>query len=288
MQPSTVPVTSALVPYAGKQTVLVIPAIPAQTGKKMGAQVSTDLLPKVIALKSSDKLIHEYVLAELHGIASKYEGMEQLSAQNHQFLPMLSWVLMNRLRLIVATVNAPLADITAEQCAQIGQAFAASLALSTSPALAVDEWILKYPALVEFDSTHACFRPMVNEIAKTLLTEANWGAKYRLGVGAGLSLLDMASDINMILVYWDTPGQESVGNVLLACLLLNIVWQLHITYRQNEKAPLRVLLRELFYVLSCTKVGVDAYRVAAGVEQEAYNMFAPAFELSKNCRPMSA
>jgi hypothetical protein len=124
---------------------------------------------------------------------------------------------------------------------------------------------------------------MVNEIAKTLLADANWGANFRLGIGAGMSVLDMATDINMVFVYWNTPGQEDVGNVLLACLLLNIVWQLFVVWLQNKKAPLRVLLWEMIYVLSCTKVGVDAYRVAAGVEQETYNYFDPAFELGKKC-----
>jgi hypothetical protein len=272
----------ALVPYAGEQTVS---AIPAQTGKQMGSQVSTDLLPKVGALESSDKLTHEFVLAKLYVIASKYEGVEQLSAQNPQFLPMLSWVLMNRPRMIAATVNVPLADLTAELFAQIGQSLhpflTASSAKSGRPEKAVDEWILKYPALVEFDSTHACFRPMVNEIAKQILADANWGAKYRLGIGAGMSVLDMVTDINMILVYWGTPGQESVGNVLLALLLLNIVWQLMTVYYQYKMAPLRVRLWELFYVLSCTKVGVDAYRVAAGVEPQEYHYFSQHLELSK-------
>jgi hypothetical protein len=215
---------------------------------------------------------------------SAYEGVEQIVVQQHpQFLPMLSCVLMNRLRdmPIAASVEVPLSDLSPEHWMSIGQSFSSSLVSSTTPSIAVEEWILRYPALRELDSTHAWFRPMVNEIAKTLLAEASWGARVRLYAGAGLSMLDMVSDMYVIVLYWGSADEADVGNTLFAFLLANIAWQLLNTSLNYWRAPLRVLLWEMFYVLSCAKVGVDAYRVAAGVEQEAYTIMDSDMELSE-------
>jgi hypothetical protein len=274
--------STALIPFVASP----MPKICTKVGKQIGQDISTNLLPKVRE-RNSRAGNFGVTLKELDLLLNKYEGMARMNQMIPKLQPLLARVAMNQIQLSAASVNAPLSSLTGKEAMQIGQSLAPILATSAAPASAVDEWIMKYPALGELDSTIACFRPMVNEIAKTLLSEAKWGARMRLYFGAGLSAIDMVSDFNVVLLYWAT-GRENDGNTLLTCLLLNVIMQLVVVLLQNWKAPLRVLLWELFYVLSCTKVGVDAYRVAAGVEMEAYHLYPPDIELCKHRRiPLS-
>jgi len=65
---------------------------------------------------------------------------------------------------------------------------------------------VKFSALRSFDDEQAWLRPMIVQVAKQLLKEATWGAKLRLFVGAGLSMVDLASDIVMVVVYMHNPN----------------------------------------------------------------------------------
>jgi len=62
-------------------------------------------------------------------------------------------------------------------------------------------------------------------VAKQLLKEATWGVKLRLYLGAGLSMLDLASDITVIMVYLN---DEQMGNaysllaMIVTCLALQV------------------------------------------------------------------
>ncbi len=42
---------------------------------------------------------------------------------------------------------------------------------------------------------------MMDAVALRLLGEVPWGLKFRVFVGAGLSILDLISDINVIVLY---------------------------------------------------------------------------------------
>ena len=42
---------------------------------------------------------------------------------------------------------------------------------------------------------------MAVHVAKQLLKDASWGSKMRLFVGAALSMVDLASDIAMLVTY---------------------------------------------------------------------------------------
>ena len=74
---------------------------------------------------------------------------------------------------------------------------------------------------------------------------------------------------------------ERTGDLMLRLLLMNVAWQLLVVIGQNKDAPWRVLFREMSYVLTCAKVGVDVYRVASGAKQETYQIFSADQELGE-------
>jgi len=106
----------------------------------------------------------------------------------------------------------------------------------------VDEWILKHLSLSELDKEVAWFRPMLNVVGKRLLGEVSWGLKMRVIMGAGLSILDMATDIFVIVGYMRKDETRGYGWSLLWMIVGCMVLQLIMVFAQHRrKAPLKLL-----------------------------------------------
>ena len=121
------------------------------------------------------------------------------------------------------------------------------------------------PGVAEFDDDQAWFRVMIVQVAKQLLKEATWGVKLRLFVGAGMSMLDMGSDVTMIVVYF-SEGQNGNASLLLAMIGTCLFFQFLIAWMQTRTGPRREMAAEMLIALSGIKPGVDAMRVAGGAE----------------------
>jgi len=88
----------------------------------------------------------------------------------------------------------------------------------------------------------------------------------------------MISDTGVIGSY-RASGNTKGASSLMAMIGSNMAVQLLITYGQNSKKSKWVLLRELAFVVTCFKPGVDAYRVATGHEDDETN-FNPLLEMA--------
>ena len=108
---------------------------------------------------------------------------------------------------------------------------------------------------------------MLNVVAKRLLGEVSWGLKMRVTMGAGLSILDMATDIFVIVRYMGKEETKGYGWSLLWMIVSSMMLQLLLVFVQN-KGKLWVMAKELLIVLTLMKPAVDAFRVASGHEMD--------------------
>jgi hypothetical protein len=108
----------------------------------------------------------------------------------------------------------------------------------------------------------------MNEIAKHLLSVADFGLKMRLYSGAGLSVFDLVSDVYMIIVFLGSEETRGIAHVNIACVALSLFWQLWLAWFVNRKRGWRRIAREVLYVVAFIKPGIDAARVAAGNEND--------------------
>jgi hypothetical protein len=108
----------------------------------------------------------------------------------------------------------------------------------------------------------------MNEIAKHILSVADFGLKMRLFGGAGLSVFDIISDVYMITVFLGNEETTGVAHVNIACVALSLVAQLVIVWLANRKRSWKTIAREVLYVMTFCKPGLDAARVAAGSEDD--------------------
>jgi hypothetical protein len=221
--------------------------------------------------------------ARLRLLFQEDRGLRE-AGKKYPFLQhMMVQVIKNKLRP-AGVVNTKLVDLSTDRFTDetltIGKGLALSVFSNASAEAAVDEWILKYPALREFDEEEVWFRPMVVVVARRLLIDSMFGRNFRVFTGAGLSMLDMASDTYVIVEYMGTEGLEGAGELLMWLLVTCVLAQLLLTAFQNRKAPKKILAREILIAVSGLKPGFDAARLASGTEA-IHAAFDPHLELSK-------
>jgi hypothetical protein len=120
---------------------------------------------------------------------------------------------------------------------------------------------------------------MMDTVAQRLLESVGWGLKMRLFTGAGLSTLDLLTDLFMIYRF-ATTRQQGAALSLAIMVGLCLLTQLALVWVQSHKRPRRVMLQEMLIVLSGMKPGIDAKRVADGNEQAENAAISPDFELA--------
>jgi hypothetical protein len=93
-------------------------------------------------------------------------------------------------------------------------------------------------------------------------------------------MVDMVTDVQVILEYLNTPGKEAYAYPLMGMVGTCLILQLVLVWLQARKAPKAKMAKEMLIVLSGLKPGFDAYQVAKGAEQSVGAVFDPATELA--------
>ena len=168
------------------------------------------------SLRRSKTDAAEFAMEELRVVLTQFTSSRAAMEEHKFFLPMIAHVVLNKLRP-PREIKKTLAELTEEDGRRIGRSLAVSLAANLTAEAGVDEWIGRNPALREFDDDQVWLRPMLVQVAKQLLKEASWGSKMRLFVGAGLSMVDLASDITMVVTY---ANEGLVGNARSLLLMI--------------------------------------------------------------------
>jgi hypothetical protein len=119
------------------------------------------------------------------------------------------------------------ATLTAAGAARIGHGFESTVRISARPADAIDGLLPKYPALGVIAQRHLWFRPLLETIAKRRAASAPLGLKLRLGIGALISMADMASDIVQMISLF-LAGQSALAYALLGLIFANLAFSVHL------------------------------------------------------------
>ena len=124
------------------------------------------------------------------------------------------------------------------------------------------------------------FRPMMEAIATELMIKVAYGVQVRAGIGASLSFLDMVSDSYMIRNFFMT-GRSGASYALVGMVCGNVAFQLLIVTMQTAgltNNKWRTVFFEVLSVVTFSKPGVDAYRLASGAEQQPGALVNPLIE----------
>ena len=207
--------------------------------------------------------------ARVNELYKEYRALEELDKIHHPFKDLMIATLRNKIRR-APDLKVRLDNLSSMEGQVIGGGLALALITNTAPESAVDEWIHRYPSLIEFDTSFEFFRPpnrpMMNVVGKRIQAASHTGVKYRTFSGAGLNLMDGASDIYMTVQYYQ-GGDYGFAKGVITTVLVNLFVQLLIVYIQNKKIGVKKLLLEAGTTVIMLKPAIDAARVASGAEQ---------------------
>ncbi|GMH49712.1 hypothetical protein TrVE_jg2396 [Triparma verrucosa] len=178
-------------------------------------------------------------------------------------------------------VSTKLICVSDPEAIQIGKNLIPSLKSKKLVEAGVDVWKLQNKAIKELMEKHDWFLPMIVIMSKGIVKTAAWGLLWRVTIGGALSLGDLATDILVLLQFWNGGDKMSTFKDLsLISLSASILLQLMVVTFQNRKKKISKLLKEWAIVLIGMKGPWDAYRVAIGAEQEKDTEFDPIMEMS--------
>jgi hypothetical protein len=120
---------------------------------------------------------------------------------------------------------------------------------------------------------------MMDTAAQRLLESVGWGLKMRLYMGAGLSVLDIMSDLNVILLYLKSAETVDYAWTLIGMVVTSLVCQVITVVACNVKDP-KALWKELLIVLTFLKPGIDALRVVNDVDRGDKKTLDPKMEMT--------
>jgi hypothetical protein len=117
------------------------------------------------------------------------------------------------------------------------------------------------------DRDYEWFRPTMEAIAARLMDNSPFGLKMRVGVGAVVSIVDMVSDVIMVVSFL-SAGQISAAYGTIAMVGLNMLLQMVVAVYQNKHRGWLAVAFEVGFILCFLKAPVDAYRVASGHKRQ--------------------
>jgi len=161
---------------------------------------------------------------------------------------------------------------------KIGAGLSLALASHLTAEAGVNEWMGRFASLNELDKEEAWFRTMLDVVAKRLLGEVSWGLKMRVITGAGLSILDLATDVFVIVRYVGKDDTRHYGWILLGMIVSCLALQSAVAIIQNKARPWKVA-SEVLVVLTGLKPAFGSYRVCSGKAMEEHHVFDAKTEL---------
>ena len=211
-------------------------------------------------------------------VINEHAGMRQL-CDLYAWLPELLQGMLSMWLKAPVAVASKLDNVTELEASFIGSSLATSLKSRKVADNGVDEWTSNYVSIEELCKRHPFFWHLAVGIGAKKLRSAPWGLIYRVCFGAFISLLDVSTDTVAVVRFFQ-KGQTAYAVSMLLMIVLSITLQallLLIQYRQ--KSRLRKL-QELIPVFLCVKPAVDAYRLAAGLNENDEELtFAPYWEI---------
>ncbi|GMI28253.1 hypothetical protein TeGR_g4924, partial [Tetraparma gracilis] len=208
-----------------------------------------------------------------------HKGLSQLAQEFPWIVALIEEVVSGRLSMALA-VKTKLECLSELQARDMGKSLSKALRARKTADAGVYQWKNQNPSMVELFKKYPWVEEMITTIGEEVLKNAPWGMFFRVVTGSGLSMIDLATDINVMMLYFDEPGQEGYGWVMLGMVLANFAFSSALVLLQNARMGRRHLLLEVLIVLSGLKPGIDAMRVVQNAKIREKQVFNPKLELT--------
>jgi hypothetical protein len=244
--------------------------------EKDGAAVGETFMIKTKVEKLREKGTHKYQI-RVSNVVKSHVALKEFSELNPWFPSLVVGMLSRRLREM-KFVSTKLENLSNKEALTIGHSFSVPLRARKSAQAGSDVWINEYPSLVVLARREKFFVPMAHTIGQRKIETAPWGLLWKVGLGAVLSILDVATDAYSIASFTQ-QGKEGYARAVIAGVSVSMAMQILLVYGNGRKRGTRHLMKEALIVVSGLKPAVDAFRVIGGSKAHKDETVDPMFEL---------
>ena len=182
-----------------KRTILTLLNSRAEDGKIIGMYLMHPPLSRSHKMKPWDNV---------RNVVKAHRGLKKLSKSFPWLAVFLEEITKGQLNPFLDSVPTKLECLSELEALRIGSKLSATLRQRKTAQAGIYQWMMQNPSMVELFDKHPFMQDMVLTMSREILKAAPWGVVFRVCTGAGLSLLDMISDINVIAFYSNIDGQR--------------------------------------------------------------------------------
>ena len=210
-------------------------------------------------------------------VVNNHAGLKEFVAKYSWFPSLVEAMLSNWLR-DPRKVQSKVDNLSKKEATKIGHSLSAILRVRKVPQVGVDVWVREYPALVELAKRERFFVPMAVIIGQRKIDKALWGMAWKVGFGATLGVLDVATDIFAI-ANFTMQGNHRYASAVIASVSVSMATQAFCIYVMKKKRGVLVVSKEFFFLFTGLKPAIDAFRVLSGTKARTGDLFDPLTEL---------
>jgi len=150
------------------------------------------------------------------------------------------------------SVSTKLECLSENEARKIGRSLMPALKQRKTALAGVHQWKMQNRSMVELFERYDWVESVLLTVAQEVMKTAPWGLMWRVCTGAYLSVLDIVTDVVVIVGYMGKEETRGYGYSLLMMLVGSMVLQLLVVFAQNRKKPWAVA-KEMLVVITGLK-----------------------------------
>jgi len=150
------------------------------------------------------------------------------------------------------SVSTKLECLSEKEARKIGRSLIPALKQRKTAETGLHQWKIQNRSIVELFERYDWVESMLLEVAQEVMNTTPWGLMLRVCTGATLSVLDIVTDIVVIVGYMGKEETRGYGYSLLMMLVGSMVLQLAMVLVQNRKKPW-AMAKEMLIVITGLK-----------------------------------
>jgi len=188
---------------------------------------------------------------KVRDVVQKHRGLKEVSIEYDWLAGFLEEVVRGRW-VRSGSVSTKLACLSEMEARKIGRSLMPALKQRKTAVAGLHQWKMRNRSMVELFERYGWVESMLLEVAQEVMNTAPWGLMWRVCTGATLSVLDIITDVVVIVGYMGKEETRGYGYSLLMMLVGSMVLQLLIVFAQNQKKPW-VMAKEMLVVITGLK-----------------------------------
>jgi len=181
----------------------------------------------------------------------KHRSLKKLSIEYDWLVGFLEEIVRGKW-VMSGSVSTKLECLSEMEARKIGRSLMPALKQRKTAISGLHQWKMQNLSMVELFERYDWVESMLLEVAQEVMKTAPWGLMWRVSTGAALSVLDIITDVVVIVGYMGKEETRGYGYSLLWMLVGSMVLQLVLVFGQNRKKPW-VMAKEMLIVITGLK-----------------------------------